>query len=106
MLNDGKNNIFLFWFYDVGKALAGVLGIQVELRNLVLYTVYRNDKLNDAANPARLRCNMHKKENLPEIDYSDWNEARITLDFVEDVAGKHHKIKLDIESGMGEYDLY
>ena len=25
MLNDRKNNIF--WFYDVGKALAGVLGV-------------------------------------------------------------------------------
>lgn len=86
-------------------ALAGVLGISVELNNIELYTVYRNDKLNDAANPARLRCNMHKQENRQKTDYRDWNESTITIDFVGNVAAKHHKIKLDIESGTGECEL-
>ena len=40
MLNDGKNNIFLFWFYDVGKALAGVLGV-CSLANTMLKAMFQ-----------------------------------------------------------------
>ncbi|MGN0170901.1 MAG: hypothetical protein ACI39H_09105 [Lachnospiraceae bacterium] len=87
-------------------ALAGVLGIQVELKNLILYTVYRNDKLKDAANPAVARFHMHEKDNNSQrTDCQDWNDGRITLDFVEDINAEHHKIKLDIEHGIGECEL-
>ena len=87
-------------------ALAGVLGIRPDISKLALYTVYRNDKLNDAANPGKLRYQMHMNgSQVKTPDCQDWNEERIVLDFTEDISAEHHKIKLDIESGTGECEL-
>lgn len=87
-------------------ALAGVLGIQTDIRELALYTVYRNDKLNDAANPGKLRYQMHMNGSQAKTpDCQDWNEKRIVLDFTEDISAEHHKVKLDIENGTGECEL-
>lgn len=87
-------------------ALAGVLGIQTDISEVALYTVYRNDKLNDAANPGKLHYQMHMNGSQAKTsDCQDWNEKRIVLDFTEDISAEHHKIKLDIENGTGECEL-
>lgn len=87
-------------------ALAGVLGIQTDIRELALYTVYRNDKLNDAANPGKLRYHMNMNgSQAKNPGCQDWNEKKIVLDFAEDISVEHHKIKLDIENGTGECEL-
>lgn len=87
-------------------ALAGVLGISLELDNLVLYTAYRNDKINNPANPVSIRCQMYDKEKaVGKGDCQDWNEERVSIELVESIIAEHHKIPLDIESGVGEYQL-
>lgn len=87
-------------------ALAGVLGIQLELDNLVLYTVYRNDKINNPANPVSIRCQMYDNAKaVGNDDCKDWNEERICIELVESISAEHHKIPLNIESGYGEYQL-
>lgn len=87
-------------------ALAGVLEIQTDISEVALYTVYRNDKLNDAANPGKLHYQMHMNGSQAKTsDCQDWNEKRIVLDFTEDISAEHHKIKLDIENGTGECEL-
>lgn len=56
-------------------ALAGVLDITVDLNKVCVYSVYRNDKLNDVSNPVKLRYQMHDREQRKrEEDCQDWNE--------------------------------
>lgn len=87
-------------------ALAGVLEVSISLENVQLHTVYRNDKLNDAANPAVLRKKLHDKSaGSKDSAGSDWNSRQISLEFPQGVLFSHHKIKLDIENGTGEYTL-
>ncbi|MDE7201695.1 MAG: hypothetical protein K2O91_07280 [Lachnospiraceae bacterium] len=80
-------------------AFSGVLG--VEIADIVLHTVYRNDKINDMANPVRQHLCTHRKS----ISGTDWNDSEISLEFLDKKRFKHDKIKLDIETGEGEYCL-
>lgn len=78
-------------------ALAGILGITIEPQNTELYSVYRNDKINDYANPVRVRMTMHENQR----NTTDWNEENIILDFLEERQFEHHKLPLDVEHGTG-----
>lgn len=85
--------------------LAGVLGIEFDLRQTRIYTVYRNDKLNDAANPVSLRCQIHEKAHGNKKDKKeimDWFQEQVALELFENISLKHQKIKLNIENGTGE----
>lgn len=72
-------------------AFSGVLGI--EIADIVLYTVYRNDKINNMTNPVRQHLSIHNKS----ISRTDWNDGEITLEFLDNKRFKHNKIKLNIE---------
>lgn len=80
-------------------AFSGILGI--EIKDILLHTVYRNDKINDIVNPLKMHLSIHCKDK----DNTDWNNKEITLDFLDKQKFKHHKIKLDIETGKGIYNL-
>lgn len=88
-------------------AIAGFLGIEVKLEDMYCYSAYRNDKLNDYSNPARLRYQMHHHSGdtaLPE-GCEDWNEQEVRLDFLDQEKFVHNKIILDAENGTGEYTM-
>lgn len=80
-------------------AFSGVLGI--EIADIVLHTVYRNDKINDMANPVRQHLSIHKKS----ISRTDWNDGEISLEFLDKKRFKHNKIKLNSDTGEGKYCL-
>lgn len=80
-------------------ALAGVLGI--EIKDIMLHTAYRNDKVNDMVNPVKQHLAMH----YPNKSRTDWNKEEIALDFLNLISFRHDKIKLDIATGEGEYSL-
>lgn len=87
-------------------ALAGVIGIEIDPCQSVLYTVYRNDKINDAANPAKAHLEMHTKGGRPkDSEVSDWNVNKVLLNFTEDINMVHQKIPLDIKTGKASYQL-
>ncbi len=80
-------------------AFSGVLGIEIE--DIVLHTVYRNDKINDTANPVRQHPGIrHKSRSM-----TDWNDEEISLVFLDKKRFKHDKIKLKIDTGEGQYCL-
>ena len=87
-------------------ALAGVLGIEFDMKNIHVYTVYRNDKFNQQANPVKMREAMHEKKVVDE-EYvtakKEWNAESITLEVTEVYECLHTKIKLDVDTGMGVY---
>ena len=87
-------------------ALSGILGI--EITDIILHTVYRNDKINDMANLAKKHFCLHcKNENRSNYntEKSDWNDVEISLKFLDRKKFKHNKIKLDLETGTGKYNL-
>ena len=87
-------------------ALAGVLDVDIKLEQVRLYTAYRNDKIRDAANPAKQRLQMHDRQReISSTEESDWNQQMVAMDFPEIVSLEHHKIQLDIEDGTGAYAL-
>ena len=87
-------------------ALAGVLGIHIDLEHVKVYTVYRNDKLNHVANPAKLRCEIHERDRRADSkEQAEWNAKSVEISFVDVIQLEHHKIKLDIETGEGKYSL-
>lgn len=85
-------------------AVAGILGIDIELNNVSFYSAYRNDKLNDYANPGKMRYQMyrHKTKLLPQ-DCRDWNEESIAFEFLGTREFMHKKIQLELETGKGVY---
>lgn len=88
-------------------AIAGFLGIEVEIEDIYCYSAFRNDKLNDYSNPAKLRYQMHehsKCNTLPE-GCEDWNEQEVILNFLDKEKFVHNKISLDIQDGTGEYTM-
>lgn len=85
-------------------ALAGLLGIEMDLRNTQLFSVFRNDKLNDFSNPAKQRLYMHEHRNLSQ-KHKDWNDEKIKFEFLDSMLCTHKKIQLHIEDGTGEYIL-
>ena len=85
-------------------ALAGVLGISLELSEVQLYSVYRNDKINDSANPARTRLQMYEGNGKTNRQ-TDWNHEKIKLEFPGVQKFSHHKVKLDIETGTAVYQI-
>lgn len=85
-------------------AIAGFLNIPVDMDHITVYSAYRNDKINDTANPARLRLQMHQRIQPQEhSDHLDWNNQRVKLDFLGKETFLHCKIQLNIENGHGEY---
>ena len=44
---------------------------------------------------------MHRKDKRN----TDWNDRNIALDFFDRKRFRHDKIKLDVETGEGEYSL-
>ena len=87
-------------------ALAGVLGIKIDLDKVKAYTVYRNDKLNDASNPAKLRYGINAKgDSTGSLEQKEWNSDTVEIDFTEKVILEHCKVQLDIETGAGQCRL-
>ncbi len=87
-------------------ALAGVLDVCVNLGNVYVYTVFRNDKLNQSMNPVRLRQRMYERVSAQSgRGCTDWNEEKLIFDFLGEKEFTHRKIKLDIESGEGIFCL-
>lgn len=83
-------------------ALAGVLGVEINLDKVKAYTVYRNDKLNDASNPVKTRCDiLEKHHDESALARREWNSDTAKIDFTEEVILEHHKVQLDIEKGEG-----
>lgn len=84
-------------------ALAGVLNFDVDLNQVHLYTAYRNDLINNDANPVAIRCEMHEKKNdaEPSVD-DDWNHEFISLDFLGELKLSHRKVKLQVDNGMAK----
>lgn len=80
-------------------AFSGILGI--EIQDIVLHTVYRNDKINDMTNLVKQHLPMHRKDRRR----MDWNDRSIALDFLDRKHFRHEKIKLDVETGEGVYSL-
>lgn len=88
-------------------AIAGFLGIEMGVEDVYCYSAFRNDKLNDYTNPAKLRYQMHNHSRcsvLPE-GCEDWNEQEVILNFLDKEKFVHNKISLDIEDGTGEYTM-
>lgn len=84
-------------------ALAGVLDFNVDLKQVHLYTAYRNDLINNEADPVAIRCEMHEKkhdEERPRDD--DWNNEFISLDFLGELKLSHRKVKLQVDNGMAK----
>lgn len=87
-------------------ALAGVLGIKIDLDKVKAYTVYRNDKLNDASNPVKLRYGINTKgDSTGSLEQKEWNSDTVEIDFTEKVILEHCKVQLDIETGAGQCRL-
>lgn len=87
-------------------ALEGVLDVDVKLEQVRLYTVYRNDKIRDAANPAKQRLQMHDRQSeTSSTKDQDWNQQMVAIDFPGIVPLEHHKIPLNVEDGTGIYEL-
>lgn len=87
-------------------ALAGVLGIEIDLTKVRIYTVYRNDKLNDASNPVKLRYGINTKgDSTGSLEQKEWNSDTVEIDFTEKVILEHCKVQLDIETGAGQCRL-
>lgn len=85
-------------------AIAGFLGIEMNMEDISVYSVYRNDKLKDYANPARLHHQMQHQgcRRIPD-DCEDWDDQEIKLDFPGKEKFIHKKIPLNIENGTGIY---
>lgn len=83
-------------------AIAGFLGIHVEVDRMRIYSVYRNDKINRYADPVKMRFQMHLKgnERMREVCV-DWNAKEVELQFLGSHSFKHRKIQLNIETGKG-----
>lgn len=86
-------------------ALAGVLNIEINMEHVCVYTVFRNDKLKNMANTARERLKMYERDKKDCEDYDDWNGNTIMLDFLGRNEFMHQKVKLDIESGKGSFQI-
>lgn len=86
-------------------ALAGVLGIEIDMSHIRLYSAYRNDKINDYSNPVRLRMGMQAHKNRVAVDDNDWKADKITVDFLGRNLYVHSKIRLNIETGVGNSGL-
>ena len=86
-------------------ALVGVLGINDEVKEIKLYTAFRNDKINNYSNTIQQRIQMHETKEKREQYVNDWNDEVISLNFLGVEKFLHIKIPLDIETGRGKYDL-
>lgn len=87
-------------------AIAGFLGIDADVANFRVYSVYRNDKLNDYANPAKAHYKIHMKcGERAKPEESDWNQEKLELDFIGKREFVHSKIRLDVENGEGRYSI-
>ncbi len=86
-------------------ALAGVLHIEMDLNDVYVYTVYRNDKINHMANTVKARLRMHEPNRFMQKETGGWNEKELAVDFLGRRSLVHQKIKLDIESGEGSFQL-
>ncbi len=85
-------------------ALAGVLNIQIDWDQIYVYTVFRNDKFLNLANPAKERMRMYEHSSANEMK-NDWNDHILIMDYPGAGSFKHLKIKLHIESGIGDFQL-
>ena len=87
-------------------ALSGLLGIKIQMQDIHVYTAYRNDKLNHQANSVKQRVQMYGKEDSELVEArKEWNATQISFDVDETYVCKHTKIKLDVETGEGEFVL-
>ncbi len=86
-------------------ALAGVLHIEIDLNDVYVYTVYRNDKINHLANTVKERLRMHERDKSIQKETDDWNKNELVVEFLGRRLLVHQKIKLDIGSGVGSFNL-
>lgn len=87
-------------------AIAGFMDIPLELSRTTLYTAYRNDKINDVANPVKLRPGLHERDSEGmSARRGDWNEEKVRIDYLDTECLRHIKIPLDIADGKGHARL-
>ena len=84
---------------------AGVLHIEIDLNDVYVYTVYRNDKINHLANTVKERLRMHERDKSIQKETDDWNKNELVVEFLGRRLLVHQKIKLDIGSGVGSFNL-
>ncbi|MCD7812815.1 MAG: hypothetical protein LUH20_01955 [Lachnospiraceae bacterium] len=92
-------------------ALTGIFSIGLHLSNVMVYSCYRNDKIDDSTNPAKQRLRMtdvteRSSETQMSASDTDWNEEFLLIPLSQDTVRCHHqKIKLDVETGKGNFTL-
>lgn len=84
---------------------SGYLEIELDLKNVILYTAFRNDNITQQKNTIEQRKAMAS----PNIRQSEreWNTDIINFNLWEDkpFKFKHKKIQLDIDTGKADYTL-
>lgn len=62
--------------------------------------------MNDASNPAKIRYGIQAKQaSIGSPEQKEWNGNTVEIDFIEKVSLEHYKVQLDIETGVGQYQL-
>ena len=78
----------------------------MQMEEIKVYTVYRNDKLNQQTNSVKQRMEMYEKKNLRTVTArNEWNAENVLLEVDKKYICKHTKIKLDVVTGEGVYTL-
>ncbi|MCM1106185.1 MAG: hypothetical protein NC355_04495 [Blautia sp.] len=90
-------------------AIAGFLGIPISYQQTRFYTAYRSDRINCVGDPVKQRMRMHNSRgqtgNNNTSAQREWNTGRVELGFLGKAEYIHKKIQLDIETGVGEYQM-
>lgn len=81
------------------------LETEFDLKNVILYTAFRNDKITRTKNTIEQRLNM-ASSNIRQSE-REWNTGIVNFKLWEDTPFKfkHKKIQLDLETGKADYTL-
>ncbi|CAM2079423.1 MAG: hypothetical protein NSGCLCUN01_03643 [uncultured Clostridium sp.] len=85
--------------------MAGYLGINIDYKNIQLYTCFRNDKINSQrlASPIELRGKVGKS--LKKNNTDDWEVGEVELSDFNKLKCRHNKIELNKDTGYAKYFL-
>lgn len=87
-------------------AIAGFLGIYIEPPQIKLYTAYRIDRIDNEANPVKLRLKLQEKNLEGRVSrVSDWDKEKVQIDYLDCTCLCHTRIALEPESGKGNISL-
>lgn len=84
-------------------AIAGFMGISIKPSQIRLYTAYRIDRIDNEANPVKLRLSLQEKNLKGKISKtSDWDKEKVQIDYLDCTCLRHTRIALEPESGKGK----